>query len=781
MTRMFRSRGSRDRKQRRPSPRWWVWTKRVLATAVGTLCLTVLGVGFYVYSEMIALQPRVAKLQQFGADLHRDPTIIYSADGVEICRMAQERRDPVTWPELPQVVIDATVAAEDRRFWVHKGVDHTAIVRALWANFQAGSTRQGGSTITQQLAKRLLTSGERTITRKIEDACLAVLIEREYTKEQILTMYVNQVFYGTGSYGIKAAAETYFGKDIHDLSLGEVALLARLPRRPSSENPYANLDVATKNRDYVLGVMQEEGVITGEQYAKATKEKVKLMPKPIQTTGITQAPYFATWILAQLREEFPNDDFARGGYKIYTTLNMDAQRAAERALQNTLKQYKGQKVTEGAIVVADTNGQVMAMVGGADFKRSQYNNVTQGKRQPGSAFKPFVYAAAMERGLLKPTSMVSNEPFVYVDPSTRKTWKPKGGGGGGMVSVQTALVKSINVPAVHTAKLVGASDVTRFAREVFGIRSKLDPVLPIALGTSAVSPMEMAEAYSVFMTGGNRVKMFGIKRVVGPSGGVIKDFTPRIIGNVLSESTALPIRDMLRRVVLEGTATKASGIPNASGKTGTNDDYLDAWFCGFTDRLVAIAWVSNATYDPNRKPAWKYGSMSRIFGGDAPTYLWAQTIKPIQELIGEKSSGRRPTHFGGGGATQTTVLICLETGSRAAPGHCPRTETQVLDITKAREIASCGVHGPIEREAPMIDPGQPVDTPPITRNPPINNETVEFEICIDSLLRATQYCPVRRIEMFRATDAPKGSCKIHTPEALWRSTYANRGAALIQD
>lgn len=779
MRRMFRNRGSRDPKPRQPSPRWKRLLKRTLCWTFVIIVAALLGACAYVEVMKNELRPRLAKLQQ--VTVHRDPTIIYSSNGVEIARMAQERRDPVTWTELPRLVIDATVAAEDRRFWDHRGVDYPAIVRAFWANVRAGATVQGGSTITQQLAKRLLTSGERTIQRKVEDACLAMLIEEEYTKQQILTMYLNQVFYGSGAYGIKAAAETYFGKDLRNLTIAEAALLARLPRRPSSENPYVNEKAAIENRNYVLGVMRDMGTISEKEYQEAVKEPVKLQPKPIQTTGISRAPYFSTWILQQLRDEFPNEDFARGGYKVYTTLNIDAQRAAERALEQTLKQYKGRKVTEGAIVIADVNGQIIAMVGGANFKRSQFNNVTQGKRQPGSAFKPFVYAAAIEMGFLQPTSMVSNEPFVWVDPYSRKVWKPRGGGGGGMVSVQTAIVKSINVPAVHTAKLVGASNVARFSREVFGIRSKLDPVLPLALGSSAVSPLEMAEAYSVFMTGGNRVKLFGIKRIVGPSGQVVKEFSPRIIGNVLSESTAIPLRDMLRRVVLEGTGTRAANVANAAGKTGTNEDYLDAWFCGFTDRLVAVAWVANATYDPARKPPWKYGSMDRVFGGDAAAYLWAQALKPVQDLIGEKPSGRRPTSYGGGGATEMTVLVCIESGARAVPGSCPRTETRVMSSKDAQELKACGIHGPIEHEPPITDPGPPVQTPPPNRPPPVNDDLVEFEICVDSGLRATQYCPVRRIELYKRGDAPKGFCKIHMPEGLennllWTLAFARHGS-----
>jgi penicillin-binding protein 1A len=444
---------------------------------------------------------------------------------------------------------------------------------------------------------------------------------------------------------------------------------------------------------------------------------------------------------------------------------MDAQKHAEKALADTLKRYAGQRVTEGAIVIADVSGQIVAMVGGKDFKRSQYNNVTQGKRQPGSSFKPFVYSAAIEMGLLRPTSMVSNEPFVWRDPNGSQVWKPRGGGGGGMVSVSTALIRSINVPAVHTAKLVGAGNLAQFSRDVFGIDSKLDPVLPLALGSSAVSPLEMAEAYTVFATGGNRVKLFGIKRVIGPSGGVLKEYSPRIVANALSEATALPIRDILRRCVSSGTGRSASGVPNAGGKTGTNEGYLDAWFCGFTDRLVGVSWVSNATYDPNRKPAWRYGKMSGVMGGDAPTQMWAKAVKPIQELIGEKPNRQPPKSFGEGGAETMSALICLDTGARAVPGSCPRTETIVMQTTQARELKACGQHGPIESEPEDVDPGMPVDPPvnPRDKPPNYNEDWLEIEICIDSDLRATQYCPVKRPERFAKGRGPTGFCKIHAP------------------
>ncbi len=728
-------------------------------------------IGFTVYVVRVykELEPRVAALPQLEADLNRDPTVIYSADGKILYQMEAERRTAVAYTQIPQQIINTTIAAEDRRFWTHSGVDLTAIARAIWVNIRAGSTRQGGSTITQQVAKRLLTSGERTFRRKIEDACLAVLIERNYSKEQIITLYLNQVFYGSGAYGISAAAQTYFGKSLDQLTLAEAALLARIPRRPSDENPFVDPDSAKKNRNIVLGIMLEEGMITKNQFDSSTKASINLAPKPAEQHGIYRAPYFVTYVLDEMRKEFPNEDFARGGYKIYTTLNLQAQTDAENALKRTLSDWKRRKVTEGAILVADISGQILAMVGGSDFKRSQYNAVTQGKRQPGSSFKPIVYSAALEKGLIKPNSMISNAPFV------EGNWRPKGGGKGGSVSLQTALVKSINVPAVHVGKMVGPSQIVQFAKQVFGFKSELAPVSSLPLGASAVSPMEMAEAYSVFATHGNRVKLFGIKRVVGPNGAELRNYQPVVFENVLSEATVEPMRDILRRCVLYGTGKNARGVKNAAGKTGTVDSYRDAWFCGFTEDLIGIAWVTNATYDPNRSPAWKYAPMNGVFGGDAAAQMWARALEPIQSLIGEKSSGKNPKSYGGGELTdEVTVTICTDTGDRAT-NECPHKETKLMTREEAAKLPACGLHGvptedPNPFEQPIKDPpADPSSVPPDptpSTDPPPSTSQIKVEICVESGMRATQYCPVKRVMSFPKGEEPKSACTLHVP-SLW--------------
>lgn len=741
-------------------PRWKKWLKRVCWTVALVVFVSALGFSAWIYSVMESKKPLVAHLPQIQTDLSREPTMIYSADGVLLYRMSTEHREPVGWPEIPKTVFDATIAAEDRRFMDHRGVDFTAVLRALWVNITSGSVRQGGSTITQQVAKRLLTSGERTFTRKVEDACLAVLIERELTKEQIFTLYVNQIYYGAGAYGIKAAASVYFNKPLSDLTVAEAALLARIPRRPSDENPFVNPEAAKKNRDIVLEIMREESMISESEYRKALAEPVKVVKRQETHVGILAAPYFVTYILDQLRKEFPSEDFTRGGYKIYTTLNSKAQKHAEEGLKRALQRNKGRRVTEGAVLVMTTSGEILAMVGGSDFKRSQYNAITQGRRQPGSAFKPFVYAAGIEMGFFKPNSMVSNAPFVY------NGWRPKGGGKGGYVSIQTAIVSSINVPAVHAGWTVGPDNVARFAKETFGFRSFLDPVPSLPLGSSAVRPLEMAEAYSVFAAHGNRVIPFGIRRVEGPSGIVLREYRPRIVYNVLSENTVEPMRDILRRVVLNGTGRAASSVTNAAGKTGTTNDHKDAWFCGYTDRVIGIVWVANATYDPKRNPPWHYGTMRGVFGGEVSAPLWASVIKPIQEMLGEKSNGHKPKSYGGGETLETSTNICLDSQMRATKA-CPRQETRTMKTAEAKALEICPMHGTPGDDPPPIDIPETDPDPPITDPTPppaTDGGTVTVEICVETGARATQYCPVKRMETFPRSAAPTAECRKHRPE-----------------
>ncbi len=760
---------SRKQAGRQPSPRWLRYLKRTLAVFALLLLAGVVVLGGYTWVVFQSLKDRVTQISRIEKVLMREPTKIVSADGVVLYRMTTELREWVEYPDIPKTVIDATVAAEDERFWSHGGVDGPAILRALWVNLTSGRIRQGGSTITQQVAKRLLTSGERSLKRKIEDACLAIQIERQLTKEQILTIYLNEVFYGSQAYGIKAAAKVYFGKDLKDLTIGEAALLARLPRRPSTENPFVNPKAAIQNRNVVLKIMRDQGWISEAEYAKAREEPLKLSRSDVVKTnlGIMRAPYFVTYVLDQMREEFPNQDFARGGYTIYTTLNTKAQEAVEKAVLDEVKRNKSRRVTEGAMVVLDLSGRILAMVGGTDFHRSQYNVITQGRRQPGSAFKPFVYAAALELGKIKPTSAISNEPFVWRNPATGEVWKPKGGGTGGKVSVQTALTKSINVPAVHVGMMVGPQTVASFAKQTFGIDSPLYPGPALALGSSAVNPLEMAEAYSVFATGGDRVTAYGITRVEGPGGVVLREFRPRIVRNVLSEETAKVMNDLLHLVVLQGTGRRARSVLNAAGKTGTTSDHKDAWFVGYTTKFIGVSWVANATYDPNRNPPWKYGEMRGVFGGEVAAPMWADAMAKIQKIFKEGPSGYKPKQYGAReDPDEVTVNICVETGDRAVKG-CPRTETRTMTKEEADALPPCGIHGDLTEPHPDEGTGHAPEPPRPTnggdRTPAAERRMVEIEVCVETGKRATTYCPVKRKMKFPVGEEPITPCPVHKP------------------
>lgn len=763
---------------------WVRFFKRAAWLTVAVFLLGFIGFTVYVWTVFNSLSSRVDLLTEKQEMLRREPTEILSADGFVLARLADERRDPVAYADIPKTVIDATVAAEDKRFWDHSGVDLTAIVRAVWVNMLSGSVRQGGSTITQQVAKRLLTSGERTFRRKIEDACLALQIERAYTKEQIIEIYLNQVYYGSQAYGIKAASEVYFGKDLDELTVAEAALLARLPRRPSDENPYVDLAKAKENRNVVLAIMQDEGMISASEFDRAVKEPVKLIaPKPNRSLGIRRAPYFTTWVLSQLREIMPDEDYRHGGYKIYTTLNYNLQLDTEDVLHDTIRRYRGRRVNEGAMVVMDLNGEIISMVGGSDFNRSQMNVITQGHRQPGSAFKPFVYSTALDLGVITPRSAISNAPFILRDSRGRVVWQPKGGGRGGSVSVISALRNSINVPAVHVGVDTGIENVVRFAHDVFGFKSELPAVPSLSLGTAEVTPLEMAEAYTVFATRGNRVKPFGIRKIVAPDGEVRLESKPRYFPDVLSKNTADFMHTCLRAVVTSGTGTAASSVRGAAGKTGTTNSYKDAWFCGYTDKLVGIAWVANATYDPDRSPPWVYGTMNAIMGGQVSARMWANAVKPIQAHL-EKYNVRILTMNsdleGEANADElVSVRVCTESGERAISA-CPETEMREMSKEDARNLGSCTFHGE-PKVRPDPDPeGQPVgpdetgtadETPTTTetgtaarpepRAPRV--ETVRVEICVETGLRATQYCRLKRMVTYRKGEEPTDYCQVHRP------------------
>jgi membrane peptidoglycan carboxypeptidase len=722
---------------------------------------------------MLALKNAREKLEALPVVLDNiitQPTRILAADGKTVLYEATEefRIEIKDLDEVPPLVINATLAAEDKRFFDHYGVDYIAVARSIVTNVKEGRKAQGGSTITMQLAKRLFTSPEKDWQRKLDDACIAIEMERRIPKREILRHYLNQVFYGHGAYGIQAAAQVYFGKKLDDLSIAEAAMLVRIVRRPSDENPYNDLTKAVSNRNDVLAIMRDEGMITEEEYREARNEEPELMPRRFGSGGrLHRGEYFVRYVQDVLKQEFPNIDFEAGGYTIHTTLDPHLQQVSDREVKNLVQKFRRNNVTTAAFVLMDNEGRILAMTGGVDFKRNQFNAVVQGTgRQPGSAFKPFIYAAALSTGAIAPGDYISNSRFELKQPDG-KVWAPRnaGGGWGGSFSLRSAIAHSKNVPAVWVIDKVTPHMAAAYARDVFGFRTEMRPVHSLALGTSEVYPLEMAMAYSVFMNKGDRVTPFGITRIVGPDKTVLKNYGPNVRRNMLDPAVASLMDGYLRAVVTEGTARTASAVQDARGKTGTTQEHKDVWFCGYTNNLVGIGWVANERFDEKQK-RWVYEKMPGAFGGTVTVQLWTAVMKEAQ-----KAKGR-------GVAKEVAPLeraIVVDAGGvRAEPGDSVRTTRPSGDVLSAPSDDI----SPAETTPPAVEPPPtPVAerTPP--RTPPRDERTAPagstasarretgtmVEICADTGQRATIYCPETIPRRFSAGDEPRRWCRRHTP------------------
>jgi penicillin-binding protein 1A len=729
-----------------------------------TLVVGISAFGFYWRRALDEAAAKIPNLPDIMAEITRQPTVITDRNGEPLFQISSEYRKPVRIEEIPQRVIDATLAAEDVRFFEHGGIDYRAIARVLLTNAREGRIAQGGSTITMQLAKRVYSGGERTYRRKVQDMALAVMMERELTKEQILELYLNQIFYGAGAYGVQAAADVYFGKKLDQLTLAEAALLARCVRRPSQETPFVNPEAAVANRNVVLRTMLENAMISQREYDEAVREPLRLRKGPRHNLATHKiAPYFVDYVLSQIEKDMPNADLTEGGYRVETTLDVGLQAVAEKAVAHLVAKYQRRGVRTAAFLLCDRSGAILAMVGGRDYERRQYNAISQGRRQPGSAFKPFVYATAFELGALEPNDMISNARFVLRDPTTQAVWSPDNANQryGGMLSVRSAFANSVNIPAVRVMDKVGPNNVVALAKSVFGFKSELAPYLSLALGASAVSPLEMAEGYSVFMLHGERFQPFGIKRIIGPDGSVVKEFSPRIVRTDLSPRTCDIMDGLMRAVVTSGTGRRASGIANARGKTGTTSDNRDAWFCGYTDEFLGIGWIANETYDPGRNPPWSYGEMPGIFGGNVTVEMWADVLKAAQKAWGEEA--RR---FDG----STTV------SREETPPETPPLEDapqQDPDAPQPQDLPPTPEADPGDRATEPDGTGaaaekagtppSPPPNPPTTRPKTAAGEMELVEICADSGARATLYCPEVVRRAFPKGRAPSKPCSLHGP------------------
>ncbi len=736
-------------------------------------CMGFIAFGAYFWMQLNWAAGIVPKLDQTLTELKVNPSTIVSADGKVLFEAQEEYREPIADLKEDHVgkwVVPATLAAEDRRFYEHEGVDWWGVGRAVATNFKEGRAAQGASTITMQLAKRLYTSPERSFNRKVKDMALAVQIEQKMTKDEILRLYLNQVFYGSGAYGVGAAAQTYFGKELKKLTLAEAALLARIVRRPSDENPWVDLDQAVENRNVVLKTMLVDGKITQAEYDGAVAEVPRLKPRRFASgSHIRNSPYFVRYVIDTLKRELPEIDLSLGGYRVETTLDTELDAFAQAKVREVVKKYRRQKLTTGAFVLMDDEGKILAMAGGIDYDRNEYNVIYQGRRQPGSAFKPFVYAAALSTGAIGPRDTISNEQLtIEVGNGRFKKW-PKGKHGGS-VSVRTAIAASYNPAAAHVCEMVTPHVAANYARDVFGFRSPLDPVISLVLGSSAVTPLEMAQAYSVFMNYGDRARPFGIKRVIGPNGEVVKEWEPDVQRGVLDPSVCASMDEFLRAVVTGGTATKARVIEDARGKTGTTSDNRDAWFCGYTNNLVGIGWVGNEQLVNGR---WVYPPMqSSAFGGTITVEIWTGVMKEAIKKYGSKRSHRpedlRPLTPTTAEPEPVEPPIDDVTGGEPPaiepdtlpPGVEPPGPGETIPADRVPTENPSGIPRPAGGP-PRAE--EPAPTPQPPNRPPRNAESglVSVEICADSGQIANRYCPETVTRRLPRGEAPKGRCSMH--------------------
>ncbi len=562
-----------------------------ISMAAGLVCGVTAGVFLGLTHDL----PQIQALENFKPSA---VTRVYSSEHIVLAELFLERRDPVPLEQIPAALKTALLTTEDRGFYQHSGIAVKGIIRAILMNFRSGRFAQGASTLTQQLAKTLFLSPRKTIVRKMREAILALQLERRYTKDEILELYLNQIYFGSGAYGVASAARIYFGKKIQDLTLTECALVAGLPKAPSAYSPLVNPELARKRRNIVLFQMFSTGAIDESTYHEAIQSPV-VTRKPDR---IKKAPYFIDYIKSMLELEIGADRIYKGGLSVYTTLSYHLQTAAESALTDGLDRLANrmqldlgaQTGPQGALIAMDmaTVG-IVSMVGGKPSSTDSFNRAINANRQPGSAFKPIIYALALEKGFDQ-NDPILDAPIAFKLNSLDEDWQPENFSGAyeGEISLYWALTQSKNIPAIRLLEQLGPSSAVQFAHSL-GIDSDLAANLSLALGTSEVSLLEMTAAYAVFGNRGKYIRPYGLIEVRDSRGHIIWRTKPeqRI---VMSRTSAAIMTNMLEGVIQHGTGRKAGVLPGSlAGKTGTTNDSKDALFIGFSPTLAAGVWVGN--------------------------------------------------------------------------------------------------------------------------------------------------------------------------------------------
>jgi penicillin-binding protein 1A len=566
--------------------RWWAWG--------------LAGVGFGLGGVVLAAQTTISSIRSELPDtadtlkyVRTGSLTIKSADGTILQQTGPATRDKITLSDMPERLPQAFLASEDQDFYEHDGVDYQAIARALYANLTAGKVVEGGSTITQQLARVVFLDQERSLGRKVKEALLAQKMEDELTKDQILEQYLNLVYLGSSAYGVADAAWVYFSKQVDDLTLGEMAMIAGMAPAPSAYSPLVNPELAKQRRNIVLQRMVDAGYITLAESDAAMAEEIAVKPGPVKNL-YSQVPYFTSYIQQQLPQYVSPEQLELGGLTVETTLNLEWQKEAQETVDYAIRNYGPYEGFEQAALVAidPRTGEIKALVGGDDFEASQFNRATQAQRQPGSTFKAFVYAAAIAAGFSPYTSYMDAKLVVdgYEPQNYGKRFR-------GMVTIRDAIASSINIVAVKTLIDVGWNPIIEMGQRM-GIKSELLPTYSLALGTSEVNLLELTSAYGTFANKGSHIEAHGITRIFDRFGNLIyeADFNPT---QAIDEDSASIMTWMLEGVVAGGTGAEAN-LPDrpVAGKTGTSEKRRDLWFVGYIPQLVTGVWLGNDDSSP---------------------------------------------------------------------------------------------------------------------------------------------------------------------------------------
>lgn len=603
------------------------------------------------------------------------PSILYDRNGEVIARLFIENRTPLELHEMSPNLIRAVLAAEDSAFYQHGGIRIGSILRALWTDVVERGKVQGASTITQQLARNLFLSHEKSITRKAKEIIIAMRLEKLFPKDKILELYLNTINFGHGAWGAETAARTYFDKSAKDLDLAQSAILAGLIANPGRYNPLTSLSNAKSRQNYVLSRMEFLDWITSEQRQEAYNEELEFRSRANKIEEFNRAPYFVSHLLFNdLLPKYGKDEVYSGGLQIYTTLDVRLQDKAREAIQGLNKNIMG------ALVCLDSeSGEVLALVGGKDFKESKFNRATQAIRQPGSSFKPIVYAAAMEEDVM-PSDHFLDAPITFKKKGTNgKGWSPHNSSNGyaGEVTLQRALTSSYNTVAVRVAAYIGTDSIVQMARNM-GIETKYLPNdLSVALGSASLTPLEMAVAFNCFNNGGKRIVPLMIREIKDRDGNVI-EHRDTAISQAMRPETSYAIRSMMQDAVRAGTGKPAAlSKINVFGKTGTSNDFIDAWFVGGVPGLTTAVYAGRDDHKSMGK---------RGFGGTIAAPVWKKFMTYATQVMKTPANFPNPPSW----VDVEKVSICRATGYRARSG----CQSVPLYFPKGKSpTASCPVHG----------------------------------------------------------------------------------------